>query len=115
MYKKSQKVYSNCNSYCYNVYNFIFIGKRIGLNTDTSTSNTTIKDVKVEKQTIEKTLTSSGYIASSSTENLSLNTSYYFDSLYVEEDDIVKKVEKILKYTNGKYLKAPYDLVIKKR
>lgn len=43
-----------------------------------------------------------------------LSTSYYFDSLYVEEDDIVKKGEKILKYTNGTYLTAPYDLIITK-
>lgn len=91
-----------------------FIGKRVGLNTDTSKTNTNIEDVKVETQTIKKTLTSSGEIKSSNSENLSLSTSYYFDSLYVEEDDIVKKGEKILKYTNGTYLTAPYDLVITK-
>lgn len=91
-----------------------FIGKRIGLNTDTSSSNTTIEDVKVEKQTIKKTLTSSGEITSSSSTNLELSTSYYFDSMCVEEDDIVKKGAKLVKYTNGTYLKAPYDLVVTK-
>ena len=91
-----------------------FVGKRIGLNTDTSSTNTTIEDVKVEKQTITKTLTSSGEIAASSTENLSLSTTYYFDSVCVEEDDIVKKGAKLVKYTNGKYLVAPYDLVVTK-
>ena len=91
-----------------------FIGKKIGLNTDTQSTNKTIEDVAVEKQTIKKTLTATGQIESSETEKISLNTSYYFDSLYVEEDDIVKKGEKILKYTNGKYLTAPYDLVITK-
>ena len=30
-----------------------FIGKKVGLNTDTSTSNTNIEDVEVEKQTIK--------------------------------------------------------------
>ena len=89
-----------------------FIGRQIGLNTDTSTTATTIEEVVVGTQTIKKTLTSSGEIKSSSTEKLELSTSYYFETMCVEEDDIVKKGEKILKYTNGKYLTAPYDLVI---
>ena len=89
-----------------------YIGKRVGLNTDTSSSNTTIEDVKVSNQSITKTITSSGQIEPSSTEKLSLNTSYYFSSILVEEDDVVKKGEKIIKYSNGKYLVAPYDLVI---
>jgi HlyD family secretion protein len=88
------------------------VGKQIGLNTDTSSTNTEINDVLVEKQTIKKTLTSSGEIISSNTEKLSLSTSYYFDSLCVEEGDIVKSGENILKYTNDTYLTAPYDLVI---
>ncbi len=90
-----------------------YIGKRVGLNTDTSSSNTKIEDVKVSKQSIKKTLTSSGQIETSSTEKISLNTSYYYNSILVEEDDVVKKGEKIVKYSNGKYLTAPYDLVIK--
>ena len=89
-----------------------YIGKRVGLNTDTSSSNATIEDVKVSNQSITKTITSSGQIEPSSTEKLSLNTSYYFSSILVEEDDVVKKGEKIIKYSNGKYLVAPYDLVI---
>lgn len=93
------------------VVSFI-VGKRIGLNTDTSTTNTKIEEATVEKHTITKTLTSSGQIESATTEKLSLSTSYYFSSLCVEEDDIVKKGENILKYTNGTYLKAPYDLVV---
>ena len=88
------------------------VGKRIGLNTDTSTTSTKIEETTVEKHTITKTLTSTGQIESATTEKLSLSSSYYFSSLCVEEDDIVKKGEKILKYTNGKYLTAPYDLVI---
>lgn len=89
-----------------------YIGKRVGLNTDTSSSNTTIEDVKVSKQSITKTITSSGQIEASNTEKLSLNTSYYYSTILVEEDDVVKKGEKIIKYSNGKYLIAPYDLVI---
>lgn len=88
------------------------IGRQIGLNTDTSTTNTTIEEVTVGTQTIKKTLTSSGEIKSAGTEKLELSTSYYFKTMCVEQDDIVKKGEKILQYTNGKYLTAPYDLVV---
>ena len=38
-----------------------------------------------------------GSIEASSSEKLELNTSYYSDSIYVEEDDIVKKGDKIYK------------------
>ena len=89
-----------------------FIGRQIGLNTDTSSTSTTIEEVSVGTQTIKKTLTSSGEIKSSSTEKLELSTSYYFETMCVEEDDTVKEGENILKYTNGQYLTAPYDLVI---
>lgn len=89
-----------------------FVGRQIGLNTDTSSTTTTIEEVTVGTQNIKKTLTSSGEIKSSSTEKLELSTSYYFETMCVEEDDTVKEGENILKYTNGTYLTAPYDLVI---
>ena len=91
-----------------------FVGRKIGLNTDTSSSNTTIEDVEVSKQTIKKTLTSSGQIETSLTKQLTLNTSYKFNSVLVETDEIVKKGTKLVKYSNGKYLVAPYDLVVTK-
>ena len=34
------------------------------------------------------------------------------ETMCVEENDIVEEGENILKYTNGKYLTAPYDLVV---
>ena len=89
-----------------------FIGKQIGLNTDTSSTSTTIEEVTVGTQTIKKTLTSSGEIKSANNEKLELSTSYYYETMCVEEDDIVKEGENILKYTNGTYLTAPYDLVV---
>lgn len=89
-----------------------FIGKQIGLNTDTSTTSTKIEEIVVGKETINKTLTSSGEIKTASTEKIELSTSYYFETMCVEEDDTVKKGENILKYTNGTYLTAPYDLVV---
>ena len=89
-----------------------YIGRQIGLNTDTSSTSTTTEEVTVGTQTIKKTLTSSGEISSASTEKLELSTSYYFNEMCVEEDTIVKEGENILEYTNGKYLTAPYDLII---
>lgn len=89
-----------------------FIGKQIGLNTDVSISNTTIEEQKVSKRTITKTLAASGEIETASTEKLSIDTTKYFETMCVEDDDTVKMGENILKYSNGTYLTAPYDLVI---
>lgn len=89
-----------------------FIGKQIGLNTDTSSTVTTIEEKTVEKRTITNTLTSSGEIKSAETEQLDISTSLYFETMCVEEGDTVKEGANILKYTNGTYLTAPYDCVI---
>ena len=89
-----------------------FIGKQIGLNTDISSVNVNVEEVTVGTKTINKTLTSSGEIKSANAEKLELSTSYYYETICVEEDDIVKKGENIIKYTNGTYLTAPYDLVV---
>ena len=91
-----------------------FVGRSIGLNTDTSSSNTKIEDVSVSKQTIKKTLTSSGEVQAYSTKKLKLNTDYVFNKVLVEEDQTVKKGTKLVRYSNGKYLVAPYDCVISK-
>lgn len=77
-----------------------------------ATTTSQIVEVEVGTQTIENTLTSSGEISTSETEKLTLNTSYYFNQMCVEENDIVLKGENILKYSNGKYLTAEYDCVI---
>ena len=89
------------------------IGKQIGLNTDTSSISTTIEEKTVGTQTIKKTLTSSGEIQTANTEKLTPSTTKYFETMCVEDDDIVKEGENILKYTDGTYLTAPYDCVIK--
>lgn len=89
-----------------------FIGKQIGLNTDITSTNTTIEEQKVAKRTISKTLTASGEIQTALTEKLSIDTTKYFETMCVEDDDTVKMGENILKYSNGTYLTAPYDLVI---
>ena len=51
-------------------------------------------------------------VASSLTEDIELHATYYLEESYVETNQKVKAGENILKYTNGKYLTAPYDCVI---
>ena len=58
------------------------------------------------------TLTTTSQIESALTENMYLHATYKFSKLLVSQNQFVKKGTKIVKYTNGKYLKAPYDLVI---
>lgn len=45
-------------------------------------------------------------------EKITLNTSYYFLNMCVEEEEFVRKGENLLKYTNGTYVTAPYDCVV---
>lgn len=69
------------------------------------------KDVEVSKTTIENTLTSSGEVTSD-TKTISLNTYRYYSKIYYSAGSYIKKGTKILKYTNGTYYKAPYNLVL---
>lgn len=89
-----------------------FVGKQIGLNTDISSTNMKVEEKKVSKRTITKKLTATGEIDTKTREKLSLSTAKYFKTMCTEEDDIVKKGKNILKYSNGTYLVAPYNLVI---
>lgn len=41
-----------------------------------------------------------------------MHNTYYFKELCVEKNSYVKEGTNILKYTNGTYLVAPYDLII---
>lgn len=76
-------------------------------------SNSNNRITTVTKQTIRKEISGSGEINSNLQEKLSPKKNRYLKEVYVEENQIVKKGEKILKYTNGTYLTAPYDLAIK--
>lgn len=89
-----------------------FIGRKIGLNTNTSATTTVTTEETVSKHTIKKELTASGEIQTAVTEQLALDTTKYFEMLCVEADDTVYEGENILEYTNGTYLVAPYDCVI---
>ena len=57
-------------------------------------------------------LSTTSEIASSLSENIELHATYYLEESYVKTNQTVKEGENILKYTNGKYLTAPYDCVI---
>ena len=71
-------------------------------NTNTDTNSTS--------ETISFTTTSS--VSSALTESIPLRTGYYFKEMLVTDNVVIKKGTKILKYTNGKYMEAPYDLII---
>lgn len=88
------------------------LGRQVGLNVEKSKTQTIVTEETVSTQNIKKTLTGSGQVASKTTEKLDLTTSYYFKAMCMEDDDTVKEGENILQYTNGKYLTAPYDLVV---
>lgn len=90
---------------------FINISKSNKEETNTS-STTKLVETQVSTQTIQKTLTASGEIKTSSEESLSLTTTKYFSTMCVEEGDSVLEGENLLKYTDGTYLTAPYDLVV---
>ena len=57
-------------------------------------------------------LSTTSEVKSALTENIELHATYYFKESYVSANQAVKAGENILKYTNGKYLTAPYDCVI---
>jgi hypothetical protein len=90
-----------------------FVGRQVGLNTEESKTKTVITEEVVSNHDIKKTLTGSGQVSAKTTEKLELTTTKYFEAMCVEEDDTVLEGENILEYTNGTYLTAPYDLVIK--
>lgn len=89
-----------------------FLGRQVGLNTEESNTQTIITEETVIAHDIQKTLTGSGQVQAKTTEELELSTSKYFKAMCVEEGDALSEGDKILKYSNGTYLTAPYDCVI---
>ena len=58
------------------------------------------------------TLKSNSQIESSLVEKVEPHAGYYLEELYVQENQYVTKGTNLLKYSNGKYLEAPYDCCI---
>lgn len=67
---------------------------------------------EVTNRTILTKLTAPGEVNSAVNEKISLNTGYYFLTLCAEKEDFIKKGDNLLKYTNGKYITAPYDCIL---
>lgn len=70
------------------------------------------EQVKSSIQTIENSLSSSGQVSSGLTEKQYLHTGYYFEKILVSENVRIEEGTKIIEYTNGTYLTAPYDCVV---
>lgn len=58
------------------------------------------------------TISKTGEVSSALEESIELHATYYFEKIYVEENEYVEQGEKIVEYTNGTYLLAPYDCVV---
>lgn len=82
------------------------------ITTSQEESNQTVTEAKVEMKTITNTISSSGEVKSALEETIALHTGYYFSEMYFEENEAIAEGEKIIKYTNGTYLTAPYACVI---
>lgn len=89
-----------------------FVGRQIGLNTDTSSTNTTIEEVTVGTQNIKKNTNKFRRNKNSQYRKISnINIILFWNNVCWRRRHR-KKGEDILKYTNGTYLVAPYDSVI---
>lgn len=97
---------------------FILIGLIVAYATknsdDTNTENygTTQLDKTINYSNNEEqktTIKQNSEVKSALVEKIEPHATYYLEKVYVEEKQYVKKGAKILKYTNGSYLTAPYD------
>jgi len=70
------------------------------------------KEYEVSTQTIKYELTGAGELETSESQTISLSTSKKFSLTCVEVQDVVKEGEPLIKYSDGTYLKAPYDCVV---
>ena len=77
-----------------------------------SEEETTTTEATVEQMTILNTMSNSSSVESALTESIELHATYYYEEIYFGENEYIKKGENILKYTNGTYLKAPYNCII---
>lgn len=83
-------------------------------NRDTSQSEkVTVKEYEVTRQTIKYELTGAGELQSCQSENMQLSSSKKYKLCCVEKQDTVKKGEPLVQYSDGTYLNAPYDCVVK--
>ena len=92
---------------------FLYIRKNNNhnvFNSDMLDNNTTMENNNTQ---LTDTITSNGEITSALTEKIELHTTYYLEESYIDENKYIEEDEKLIKYTNGEYLKSPYNCVIK--
>ena len=77
-----------------------------------SGNDTNLIETTAEVKTIMNTISKTGEIKSNTAETLNLHTSYYLGEVFAQENQYIAKGENILKYKNGTYLTAPYNLVV---
>ena len=84
-------------------------------NIDISYSDILNKNITTENNgtQLAETLTSNGEITSALTEKIELHATYYLEESYIGENKYIDEDENLIKYTNGEYLKSPYNCVIK--
>ncbi len=90
----------------------IFITTKEDDFTETTTDTSSYTETTVVKTDIVNSLSDSSYVATGLKETKTLHNTYYFKKIYYEINQQIKEGENIIKYTNGKYLTAPYDCVI---
>ena len=95
----------------------IFYFKNDSTNVEQSKSkNKAEKSTTISSNTTEtstKSISTTAEVTSAVTDKIELNATYYLEECYVEDEQNLSAGENILKYTNGTYLTAPYDCVIK--
>ena len=94
---------------CYFYFKDDGMGYMKEMNFDFSQMNEKLDNNSNSNKTIVSTTSE---VTTSLSENIELHATYYLEESYVETNQKVKSGENILKYTNGKYLAAPYDCVI---
>ena len=83
------------------------------MNFDFSQMNDRFNNNSISNINSKKTiLTTTCEVKSALTESIDLHATYYLKESYVSTNEQLKSGEKILKYTNSKYLKAPYDCIV---
>lgn len=95
----------------------IFYFKNDSTNVEQSKSkNKAEKSTTISSNTTEtstKSISTTAEVTSAVTDKVELHATYYLEECYVEDEQNLSAGENILKYTNGTYLTAPYDCVIK--
>lgn len=80
-------------------------------NSNVSTENWSDITVRESGQDVSL-ISTDAEVKSALTEKVELHATYYLQECYIQENQIVDEGEKILLYSNGEYLNAPYKCVI---